>query len=424
MKTKSNFLNFHQLQRGLGFLNPRTLPILFLGFASGLPLALSGGTLQAWFASENISIVTIGLLTLVGQPYVYKFLWAPLLDRYIPPFLGRRRGWIAIMQLGLAIAIGAMAFGDPKTHGFTLALLALIVASLSATQDISIDAYRTDILPTHERGIGASFTMIGYRIAMIISGGLALIFADHHGWQMTYLVMALLMLCMVPVTFLSREPEYLSAGTLTFKQSIVQPFQDFLSRPEAKWCLLFLVLYKLGDAFTVSLSSAFLIKNLHYSLSVVGSVNKIVGIAASIIGGLAGGILLMRLNLYRALLYFGLGQALCSFLFMWLAIIGQNMILLSTTVFADNFFSGMSAVALIAFITSLCNKKFSATQFALFSAIASLSRVFVGPFAGISAKMLGWPHFFFISFFVSVPGLWLLWTYRNRYDASSLEFQE
>ncbi len=414
----------NQLQRGLGFLNPRTLPILFLGFASGLPLALSGGTLQAWFASENISIVTIGLLTLVGQPYVYKFLWAPLLDRYIPPFLGRRRGWIALMQLGLAMAIGAMAFGDPKAHGFTLALLALVVASLSATQDISIDAYRTDILSPQERGVGASFTIIGYRLAMIISGGLALIFAGHYGWQMTYFALALLMLGMVPVTFMSAEPERIHSALLSFKESIVHPFQDFLSRPEAKWCLLFLVLYKLGDAFTVSLSTAFLIKNLHYSLSVVGSVNKIVGIAASILGGLAGGILLTRMSLYRGLLYFGLGQALCSFLFMWLAIIGQNIILLSTTVFADNFFSGMSAVALIVFITSLCNKKFSATQFALFSAIASLSRVFVGPFAGISAAALGWPHFFFISFFVSVPGLWLLWACRNRYDASYLEFQE
>jgi PAT family beta-lactamase induction signal transducer AmpG len=413
----------NQQSRGLSLLNPRTLPILFLGFSSGLPLALSGTTLQAWFATENVSIFTIGLLTLVGQPYAYKFLWAPFLDRFIPPFLGRRRGWMVITQISLAISIGLMAFGHPKSHGLTLALVALVVAFLSATQDISIDAYRTDILEPNERGIGSAFTSIGYRIAMITSGGLALIFADHWGWQMTYLTMAFIMLLTSSITFFSPEPEIIHSPT-SLKQAIIEPLVEFLSRPEAKWFLIFLVLYKFGDAFTVSLTSAFLIKSLHFSLSVVGSINKIVGITASIVGGIAGGILLARMNLYRALLIFGIGQALCSFLFMWLAITGKNIILLAITVFADNFFSGMSAVALIVFITSLCNKKFSATQYALFTAIASLSRIFVGPLAGFSVEKIGWVNFFFISFFVSLPGLLLLWSRRNSYDAQHIKFQE
>lgn len=404
-------------------LNLRTLPIIILGFSSGLPLALSSGTLQAWLASTNISTQTIGFFTLLGIPYLYKFLWAPLLDRYIPPFLGRRRGWILITQLLLALTLGLMGLGNPQSHLFILATLALLLAFFSATQDISIDAYRTDILTPEERGLGSAFYVMSYRIAMIVSGGVALIFADHYGWQATYFLMAFLMLVMTLFTFLSQEPEIIPAPK-SLKDAVINPVIEFLSRPEAKLCLIFLVLYKLGDAFTISLSSVFLIKSLHYSLSTVGSVNKIVGMIASILGGLTGGFLLARLNLFRGLFYFGLGQALCSFLFMSLAIVGKNLSLLIITVFADNFFSGMSAVGLLVFITGLCNHKFSASQFALFSAVSSLGRVFVGPFAAITTHAFGWILFFFLSFFISLPGLMLLWPLRNSYDASHFKLQE
>jgi PAT family beta-lactamase induction signal transducer AmpG len=397
-------------------LNPRTLSLVFLGASSGLPLALSGSTLQAWFAAENISIVAIGFLTLVGMPYLYKFLWAPLLDRFIPPFLGRRRGWMLLMQLALVIVIALMGFWHPRSHGVLLAFLALFLAFFSATQDISIDAYRTDILSPAERGMGSALFVMGYRIAMIISGGLALIVADHYGWRNTYFLMAFIMLTMTIVTFLSKEPE-VSQYPVSLQEAIIAPFRDFFTRREVKWCLAFLLLYKVGDAFTISLSSAFLIKSLHYSLTVVGTVNKMVGIASSVLGGIIAGFLLARMNLYRALLWFGIGQALCSFLFMALAMVGKNLTLLAITVFADNLFSGMSAVALLVFITGLCNKKFSAAQFALFSAFASLGRVFVGPFAGVTAKYLGWPSFFFLSFFICLPGLILLWPRLNSYDA-------
>jgi len=385
---------------------------------------LSGGTLQAWFASENTSLMTIGLLSLVTQPYIYKFIWAPFLDRYIPPVLGRRRGWIFFMQLLLAVTLVMMGlYGHPRTHAIELAVLALFLSFFSATQDISIDAYRTDILQPSEWGIASAFYVTTYRIAIIASGGLALIFADHYGWKETYFLMAAIMMLMGIVTLLSPEPKIIQAPT-TLKQAMSEPIKEFISRPYYKWALCFLFFYKFGDAFTISLSSAFLIKHLHYSLSIVGSVNKIIGVISAILGGLVGGFLFKKLGLYRALLYFGFGQALCSFLFMIQALVGQNIGMLILTVFADNFLGGMSTVAFLAYITSICNKKTSAAQFALFSAISSLPRVFIGPIAALTIEWIGWPSFFFVSFFLSLPGLWLLWSARNSYDAFCIQSQE
>ncbi|HEV2613113.1 MAG TPA: MFS transporter [Gammaproteobacteria bacterium] len=402
--------------------NLRTFSILFLGFSSGLPLALSGTTLQAWFAQSNISLETIGFLSLVGQPYVYKFLWAPVLDRFVPPFLGRRRGWIALMQLALSITLVFMALGDPKAHGFYLASLACALAFFSATQDIGIDAYRTDVLPPEERGLGASFTITGYRIAMMVSGGLALILAGSTGFKITYLVMAALMLATTIITLISPEPVRITPPH-TLKETVVKSFKEFITRPQALLVLLFLLLYKFGDAFTVSLTTAFLMRSLHFSLAILGVMYKIVAFVASIVGGILGGIVLSRISLFRALLIFGFLQALCSFLFMALAIAGHNIPLLAGTIFADYFFSGMSAAALIVFMTALCDKKFSATQFALFSAISAFSRVFVGPLSGYCAQTMGWPHYFVLSFFLSLPGLLLLWALRNSYYGKSLKLQ-
>lgn len=411
------------MKRLIRLFNLRTFSILFLGFSSGLPLALSGSTLQAWFAQSNVSIVEIGFLSLVGQPYVYKFLWAPFLDRFAPSFLGRRRGWILCMQCSVALVLILMALGHPLTHGFYLACLACALAFFSATQDTAIDAYRTDLLPPDERGMGAAFTVTGYRLAMIVSGGLALIFAGNYGFKITYLIMAALMLALTLSTFFSPEPTHISPPK-TLKDAVINPFKEFLTRPGAWWILLFLLLYRFGDAFTVSLTTAFLIKSLHFSLTVIGTLNKMLGIVAAIIGGLVGGLLLARISLIRALFYFGLLQALCSFLFMALAIVGKSTSLLAATIFADNFSSGMVSAAVVVFITILCNKKFSATQFALFTALSAFSRVFVGPLSGVCAEIMGWPHYFVLSFFLSVPGLLLLWPLRSSYYGKSLEFQE
>ncbi|MDX2164219.1 MAG: MFS transporter [Gammaproteobacteria bacterium] len=411
------------MKRLIRLFNLRTFSILLLGFSSGLPLALSGSTLQAWFAQQNISLVEIGFLSLVGQPYVYKFLWAPFLDRFVPAFLGRRRGWILLMQLSVAAVLIFMAFGHPRSHGFELACLAFALAFFSATQDTSIDAYRTDLLPPDERGLGAAFTITGYRLAMLVSGGLALILAGSYGFRITYLIMAILMVLLTLTTFFSPEPKHISPPK-SLKNAVIDPFKEFLSRPGAILVLVFLLLYRFGDAFTVSLTTAFLIKSLHFSLATIGMLNKMLGIAASIIGGIIGGILLARLSLFRALLYFGLLQAFCSFLFMALAIVGKNVPLLATTIFMDNFSSGMVSAAAVVFITILCDKKFSATQFALFSALSAFARVFIGPLSGICAQIMGWPHYFLLSFFLSIPGLLLLWPLRNSYYGKSLKFQE
>jgi len=411
------------VRRLIRLFNLRTFSILLLGFSSGLPLALSGSTLQAWFAQQNISLIEIGFLSLVGQPYVYKFLWAPFLDRFVPPFLGRRRGWILLMQLCVASVLIFMAFGHPRSHGFELACLAGALAFFSATQDTGIDAYRTDLLPPDERGLGAAFTITGYRLAMLVSGGLALIIAGSYGFRTTYLIMAVLMLLLTFITFFSPEPKHISPPK-SLKEAVINPFKEFLSHPSAMLVLIFLLLYRFGDAFTVSLTTAFLIKSLHFSLATIGMLNKMLGITASIIGGIVGGMLLARLSLFRALLYFGLLQALCSFLFMALAIVGKNIPLLATTIFMDNFSSGMVSAAAVVFITILCDIKFSATQFALFSAFSAFARVFVGPLSGICAQTLGWPHYFLLSFFLSIPGLLLLWPLRNSYYGKSLKFQE
>lgn len=397
-------------------INARLIASLLLGFSSGLPLALTGTTLQAWYAVAGVNVLTIGLLSLIGQPYVYKFIWAPLFDRFIPPFLGRRRGWILLTQIGLLFGIAGMAFFSPDIQPLTLAVLALIVAFLSASQDIVIDAYRTDLLLSKERGLGAALTITGYRIAMIVAGGFALIMADHYGWRITYLFMSLLMSLGIIITWFSPENASVSLPK-NLREAVVKPWHEFMQRPAAYLILIFIILYKLGDAFTVSLSSAFLLSTLHFSLTEVGTLNKILGLIASILGGIGGGFYLVRYSLYRGLLIFGIAQAFGSFLYLGLAIVGKSYSLLIMAIAFENFFSGMSAAAFIAFITGLCDKRYSATQFALFSAIAAVGRVFVGPIAGFIANDFGWTFFFSLSFILSLPSLLLLTYLRSRYDA-------
>lgn len=409
------------MKRIINLFNHRTFSILLLGFSSGLPLALSGSTLQAWFTQSNVSLEKIGLLSLIGIPYVYKFAWAPLLDRFVPPFLGRRRGWVALMQFALGIVLCLMALGHPKTHGFYLAMLALALAFFSATQDTGIDAYRTDLLPNDERGIGASFTVTGYRLAMMVSGGFALILAGFYSFKIAYLLMALIMFLAIPVTFFSPEPDETHSKPNTLREAIIHPFKDFLLHPQWLMILVFLLLYRFGDAFTVSLTTAFLLRSVGFSLAILGTMYKMVGVIASLLGGLVGGILLSRMILFRALMIFGVLQALCSFLFYGLAIVGKSVPLLATTIFADYFLNGIISAAVVVFITVLCNKKYSATQFALFTAISAIPRVFVGPLSGYCAQHLGWPHYFLLSFFLSIPGLLLLWPLRSSYDGALLK---
>ncbi len=399
------------------YLNSRLITVLLLGFASGLPLALTSSTLQAWFTVSGIDLAAVGALTLVAQPYVYKFLWAPFLDRYIPPLFGRRRGWILLTQLFLIAAIALMAFFTPSHSAELMSFIAVIIAFLSASQDISIDAYRTDILLPEERGLGTAYAVTGYRIAMLVSGGLALILAQAYGWQVTYLIMAAFMLIGVVTALFAAEPQAPHIIQQTLSQAVVAPFREFLKRNNAVMFLLLIILYKLGEAFTTtsgSLSTAFLLRGLGFSLATVGAVNKGVALLATMLGVLLAGFLMTRIRLFTALWTFALLQAFANLLFMLLAIVGKNYVLMAVVIFFDNFSAGLGMAALVALIMSLCDHHYSATQFALLSAVAALPRVYSGVIAGVVVDHIGWTAFFFWTFILALPCILLLWFLKNQ----------
>lgn len=393
--------------------NQRLISILLLGFASGLPLGLSGATLQAWFTDAGIDIVSIGLLGLVGVPYVYKFIWAPLLDRFIPPFLGRRRGWILLLQLGLLLTIAAMAWVDPKANTLTLASLALVVAFLSSSQDIAIDAYRTDVLLPEERGLGSAWFVTGYRVAMLVSGAFALVLAGTIGWRYTYLFMAGLMIIGVLTAWFGPEPGGQPQPPQSLTQAVVEPFRHFMAKEGAWAFLLLIILYKLGDAFALSLSTPFLLRGLGFSLIDVGSITKIVGLVATLLGAFIGGRAMLRMSQFNALFIFGLFQAVSNLSYMVLAMVGKHYALMVLTVFLEYLCSGMGTAAFMAFLMSLCDRRYSATQYALFSALASIGRVFSGPIAGVMVVHMGWVHFYWWTFIIALPGVLFLWWMRD-----------
>lgn len=391
------------------------LVTLLLGFSSGLPIALCSSSLQAWFTVSGVGIATIGALTLIGQPYIYKFLWAPLLDRYIPPFLGRRRGWILVMQFAVAGSLACMAFLQPQINPMLLGLFALLTAVFSSTQDIAIDAYRTDLLKPHERGLGAAMVSIGYRVAMLVSGGLGLILAAQIGWKHTYLIMAGLMILATIVTFFSPEPETKKDLILphSLKEVFLSPFKEFLLRKSAIAILIFIVLYKLSDAMALSLGSAFLLRGMGFSLTAVGAIYKTVGILATLLGALVGGLWMVKLKMYRSLLYFGILQGISNWMFMLLSIIGKSYFMMIFAVFTENFCGGLGTVAFVAFLMSLCDVRYTATQYAILSALAALGRVFIGPVSAVLVLHMSWTLFYFWSGVIALPGLIMLWYLRG-----------
>lgn len=394
--------------------NARLYSLVFLGFSSGLPLALTGSTLQAWFTQAGISLVTIGALSLIGIPYVWKFLWAPLMDRFIPPFMGRRRGWIALTQILLCILLFMVANSDPKTHAAMIGFLALLIAFTSASQDIVIDAYRTDILLPDERGTGMAYFIFAFRVAMLFSGGLALVFADHFGWRLTYEFMAVVMALSVIPTFLAPEPPGHIAAPTSLFTTITESFKQLLQRDAIVLTLLFIVLYKMGDALVVALTSNFLLRGLGFSLTDVGLAYKTIGLVATVVGAFVGGGLLARIGLYWGLWIFGVAQACSNFMFMLLAIVGKNYALMVASIFIENFCAGMSTIALLAFLTSLCSQRYSATQFACLTAFAAIGRVFVGPLAAVMVNHLGWVSFFGWASLMCFPAIIVLSLLRTR----------
>lgn len=391
--------------------------MLPLGFASGLPLALTSGTLQAWLTVAGLDLHTIGIFSLAGLPYTLKFLWSPFMDRFVPPWLGRRRGWMIAAQLGVVLGLAAMAVTGPD-HGSTippvlLGILALAVAFASASQDIVFDAYRTDVLYPVERGFGAAVSVTGYRLAMLVSGAVALILSEQIGWRNTYLLMAGLMLIGVATTLMSPEPTVPAAAPRNLREAVRGPLREFFSRSPAVWLLLLIVLYKIGDAFAGSLTTAFLIRGAGFSAGEVGIVNKGMGLLATILGALVGGALMARLGLLRSLLMFGVLQAVSNLTFMLLAWTGRSYPVMISAVAFENLAGGMGTAAFVALLMSLCDHRYTATQYALLSALASLGRVFVGPPSGYLVEAVGWAMFFFLTFLAALPGLWMVWRLRG-----------
>ena len=393
--------------------NRRVAIMLPLGFASGLPLALTSGTLQAWLTVAGLDLKTIGIFTLVGLPYTLKFLWAPLMDRLVPPWLGRRRGWMLVTQMSVALGLAAMAVTGPGQRPEILGVLALVVAFLSASLDIVFDAYRTDVLLRPERGFGAAVWVNGYRCALLLASAGALLLADHIGWQYTYLLLAALMLAGVVTILVSPEPSEPSVAPASLAEAIGGPLKEFFTRPGVVGLLALIVLYKIGDAVAASLQTAFLIGGIGFSVSEVGYV-KGLGIGATLIGALAGGVAMAKLGMVRSLLLFGLLQAVSNLGFMWLAWMGKSYMALTTSILVENVTGGMGTVAFVALIMSLCDHRYTATQFALLSSLEALGRVFSGRPSAELVEMVGWAQFFFWSFLVALPGIWLVWALRAQ----------
>lgn len=399
---------------------PRTryAAVTLLGLSSGLPLSLSSSTLQAWFTEDNIGIIVLGFLNIVGLAYVLKWLWAPLLDRLSLSFLGRRKGWIIGMQWALVAVLWWMSSLQPAQQPGLLMGLAALLAFFSATQDIAVDAYRAEILQVKERGLGSALNVTGYRVAMLIAGAMALLLADHIGWGNTYKIMAGVLLFCSILTFFTPEPCVLVRPT-SLKDAFFGPLQDFFSRPNAFALIFVVILYKLGEAYALSLTTPFLLRGLAFSLTEVALLNKVIGLGAMILGGIGGGFWMMRLGLFRSLFVFGILAALTNILFVVLAIVGKNMILAGTVIFFENFCSGMSNTAFVAFLMALCNPKFTAMQYACLSAVASIGRVVIGSTSGILVHYLGWTNFYWLSAVICLPGLYLLW-----YSHDMVCFQE
>ncbi|WP_051532241.1 AmpG family muropeptide MFS transporter [Brackiella oedipodis] len=400
------------------YFSPRVYPLLFLGMASGLPLALTGATLQAWVTVSNVSLSKIGLLTLVGSAYTFKFLWAPLLDRYIPPFLGRRRGWMVVTQVALALVLFILGHIDPAQDLLWVAILATLIAFLSATQDIAFDAYSTEILNTDERAAGAAIRTFGYRLGMIVSGGLAMVLAERYfNWGGVYQLMGGLMLIFALISALSPEPKEVQPPR-NLLDAFVDPFKEFFGRPEALMLLSLIILYKLGDAFAGALSTTFLIRGAGFSPETIGYVNKVLAVVATIIGALLGGAIMARLRIYKSLMFFGVLQAFSNLAYWFVAITPKNIYVMATAVGIENLCGGLGTAAFVSLVMGLCHPKFTATQFALLTALASVGRVFLaGPITPVLVEHLDWPAFFLITVLIAVPGLLLLFAYRKRIQA-------
>ena len=398
------------------------LVALLMGFACGLPLLLTISLLQAWMKEEGVDLTVIGLMALVGLPYTLKFLWAPFLDRFTLPFFGRRRGWLLIAQLSLIFSIVGLGLTDPGNNPWMVAFAAFLVTFFSASQDIVVDAYRREDLSDEELGLGSSLYVNGYRVGMLLASGGGLIMADHMSFFMVYVIMAACMLPGVLTTLLAPEPDVPAGTPKSLKEAAIGPLVDYFSRSGAVWILAFILLYKIGDQMASAMTMPFYL-DIGFSKTEIGAVVKLFGFWATIAGSLFGGVLMLRMGINRSLWIFGFLQALSTAGFAFLAKIGYNVGLLSGVIAFENLSAGMGTAAYVAFMASITNKKFTATQYALLTSLMGIPRVMASAPTGFLAKNIGWEGFFIFCTLIAIPGMLLLFKFAP-WNQVRMEFAE
>ena len=398
--------NPHFLQ---AMLNKRMLICIFTGFSSGLPLYILISLLPAWLKSEGVSLKEIGLFALIGLPFTWKFIWAPLFDRFTPP-LGRRRGWLLLTQIGLLITLPVFGFFHPQLDIRTIAFFCVLVAFLSASQDVVLDAYRRELLPDVELGLGNAVHVNAYKIASLVPGSLSLILADHMDWSSVFMITALFMLPGLVMTFLITEPALKNASPKNLRAAVVEPFQEFIARnglKSALTVLLFIFLYKLGDSMATALATPFYLE-MGFTKTEIGLVAKNAGLWPSVIGGMLGGVWMMRLGINRALWIFGAVQMIAILGFAWLATVGHSLPWLALVIGLEALGVGLGTAAFVAYIAQTTNPLYTATQFALFTSLAAVPRTFANAATGYLVEYFGWVHFFVLCFVLAIPGMLLL----------------
>lgn len=391
---------------------------IFTGFTSGLPLYFLINLIPAWLRSEHIDLKTIGLMALIGLPFTWKFIWSPVMDAVRLPFLGRRRGWMLVMQIGLLLALAAYAFLNPHQHLPVIIGLSAVVAFFSASQDIVLDAFRREILPDEELGLGNSIHVNAYRIAALVPGSLSLILADRMPWGNVFIITALFMLPGLLMTlFLAKEPDLPPAAPRTLVQTVVEPFQEFFSRKgtkQAALVLLFIFLYKLGDSMATSLATPFYL-DMGFSKTDIGLIAKNAGLWPAVIAGILGGIWMLKLGINKALWLFGVVQVVTILGFVWLAGFGRfdtitltEQMMLAGVIGAEAVGVGLGTAAFVSYMARETNPAFTATQLALFTSLSAVPRTFINATTGYLIEWLGYVHFFWLCFILALPGMFLL----------------
>jgi PAT family beta-lactamase induction signal transducer AmpG len=388
----------------------KMLICVFTGFSSGLPLYFLISLVPAWLRSEQVDLKVIGLFALIQLPYIWKFLWSPLLDHFAWPKLGRRRGWMLFTQIALLLSVPLFGWFEPKLDLWSIAYLALAVAFFSATQDVVLDAFRREILFDVELGLGNAIHVNAYRIAGLVPGSLSLILADHLPWSSVFLITALFMLPGVVMTLMVAEPDLVKSGPRTLRAAVVEPFREFINRQgwrEALLILGFIFLYKLGDSMATALATPFYL-DMGFTKTDIGLIAKHAGLWPSVIGGLLGGVWMMRLGINRALWLFGVVQVVSILGFAALALVGHDKVVLALVISFEALGVGLGTAAFVAFIARTTHPLYTATQFALFTSLAAVPRAFINASTGFLVEQLGWFAFFLLCTVLALPGMALL----------------